>query len=45
VVDPRLRGGDVVVTIGAGDIFKLADALTEHRGEERPMAREGGGRR
>jgi UDP-N-acetylmuramate--alanine ligase len=24
---PRLREGDVLVTIGAGDIFKLADAL------------------
>jgi UDP-N-acetylmuramate--alanine ligase len=31
VVDPRLRGGDVVVTIGAGDIFKLADRLAEAR--------------
>ena len=26
---PRLRDGDLLVTIGAGDIFKLADALVE----------------
>jgi UDP-N-acetylmuramate--alanine ligase len=26
---PRLRSGDVLVTIGAGDIFRLADALVE----------------
>jgi UDP-N-acetylmuramate--alanine ligase len=24
---PRLREGDLLVTIGAGDIYKLADAL------------------
>ena len=26
---PRLRDGDLLVTIGAGDIFRLADALVE----------------
>jgi UDP-N-acetylmuramate--alanine ligase len=26
---PRLREGDVLITIGAGDVFKLADALVE----------------
>src|SRR5436190_882748 len=29
---PRLREGDVLVTIGAGDIFRLADALVDDRG-------------
>ena len=24
---PRLRAGDLLVTIGAGDIYRLADAL------------------
>jgi UDP-N-acetylmuramate--alanine ligase len=28
---PRLRDGDLLVTIGAGDIFRLADALVETR--------------
>jgi UDP-N-acetylmuramate--alanine ligase len=38
---PRLGEGDVLVTLGAGDIYKLADALIEHeprdggRGSER----------
>jgi len=27
---PRLREGDLLVTIGAGDIFRLAEALVEH---------------
>jgi UDP-N-acetylmuramate--alanine ligase len=32
---PRLREGDLLVTIGAGDIFKLAEALVEGgRGDE-----------
>jgi UDP-N-acetylmuramate--alanine ligase len=35
---PRLREGDLLVTIGAGDIFKLADALAED-GVERGAAR------
>jgi UDP-N-acetylmuramate--alanine ligase len=29
VLAPRLRDGDLLVTIGAGDIFQLADALAE----------------
>jgi UDP-N-acetylmuramate--alanine ligase len=29
VLSPRLRDGDVVLTIGAGDIHRLADALVE----------------
>jgi UDP-N-acetylmuramate--alanine ligase len=29
---PRLEGGDVLITIGAGDIYKLADALVEGGG-------------
>jgi UDP-N-acetylmuramate--alanine ligase len=29
VVDARLRDGDLLVTIGAGDVFRLADALVE----------------
>jgi len=29
VVDERLRDGDLVVTIGAGDVFRVADALVE----------------
>jgi UDP-N-acetylmuramate--alanine ligase len=28
-LSPQLRDGDLLVTIGAGDIFKLADALVE----------------
>jgi UDP-N-acetylmuramate--alanine ligase len=28
---PRLRDGDLLVTIGAGDIFRLADALVSER--------------
>jgi len=28
---PRLREGDLLVTIGAGDVFKLAEALVEER--------------
>jgi UDP-N-acetylmuramate--alanine ligase len=35
---PRLREGDLLVTIGAGDIFKLADALAQD-GVERGAAR------
>ena len=27
---PRLREGDLLVTIGAGDIYRLADALVDH---------------
>jgi len=34
---PRLREGDLLVTIGAGDIFKLADALAQD-GVERGAA-------
>jgi UDP-N-acetylmuramate--alanine ligase len=30
---PRLGDGDLLVTIGAGDIFKLAEALTDGGGE------------
>jgi UDP-N-acetylmuramate--alanine ligase len=30
---PRLRDGDVLVTIGAGDVYKLADALVRDRDE------------
>jgi hypothetical protein len=30
---PRLRRGDLLVTIGAGDIFRLAEALVEDGGE------------
>ena len=29
-LSPRLGDGDLVVTIGAGDIFELAEALVEH---------------
>jgi UDP-N-acetylmuramate--alanine ligase len=29
VIAPRLREGDLLVTIGAGDVFRLADALVE----------------
>ena len=29
VLVPRLRDGDLVVTLGAGDIFRLADALVQ----------------
>jgi UDP-N-acetylmuramate-alanine ligase len=29
---PRLGEGDVLVTLGAGDIFKLADALVKEGG-------------
>jgi hypothetical protein len=29
---PRLREGDLLITIGAGDIFKLAEALTADGG-------------
>jgi len=29
---PRLREGDLVITIGAGDIYKLADALVDGGG-------------
>jgi UDP-N-acetylmuramate--alanine ligase len=32
VLSPRLREGDVVVTLGAGDVFRLADALVEGDG-------------
>jgi UDP-N-acetylmuramate--alanine ligase len=28
---PQLREGDIIVTIGAGDVFRLADALIEAR--------------
>jgi UDP-N-acetylmuramate--alanine ligase len=35
---PRLRDGDLLVTIGAGDIFKLADALVAGASGERPAA-------
>jgi UDP-N-acetylmuramate--alanine ligase len=31
---PRLRAGDILVTIGAGDIFKLGEALVEDGGSE-----------
>ncbi len=31
---PRLREGDVLVTIGAGDIYELADALVDTPGDE-----------
>ena len=30
---PRLGEGDLLVTIGAGDIFELADALVEDGGQ------------
>jgi UDP-N-acetylmuramate--alanine ligase len=30
LVGPRLREGDLLVTIGAGDVFRLADALVEN---------------
>jgi UDP-N-acetylmuramate--alanine ligase len=30
---PRLREGDVLVTIGAGDVYRLADALVRARDE------------
>jgi UDP-N-acetylmuramate--alanine ligase len=29
VLDPRLRSGDLLVTVGAGDVFRVADALVE----------------
>jgi UDP-N-acetylmuramate--alanine ligase len=32
----RLREGDLLVTIGAGDVFLLADALVEHERGARP---------
>lgn len=31
---PRLGDGDILVTLGAGDVFRLADALVETDGEE-----------
>jgi UDP-N-acetylmuramate--alanine ligase len=36
VLAPRLRDGDLVVTIGAGDIFRLADALVDAPTMEAP---------
>jgi UDP-N-acetylmuramate--alanine ligase len=36
VLAPRLRDGDLVVTIGAGDVFRLADALVEAPAVEVP---------
>ena len=32
---PRLRDGDLLVTLGAGDIFRLAEALADDAGEQR----------
>jgi UDP-N-acetylmuramate-alanine ligase len=32
---PRLREGDLLITIGAGDIFKLAEALVSDGGKGR----------
>jgi UDP-N-acetylmuramate--alanine ligase len=40
---PRLGEGDLLVTIGAGDIYKLADALVDRAGDERPTAGDAGG--
>jgi len=37
VVDARLRDGDLAVTIGAGDVFKVAEALVD-----RPQSAVGG---
>jgi UDP-N-acetylmuramate--alanine ligase len=31
-LSPRLGPGDILVTIGAGDVFKLGEALVEDRG-------------
>jgi UDP-N-acetylmuramate--alanine ligase len=31
---PRLREGDLLITIGAGDIYRLAEALVNGGGEE-----------
>jgi hypothetical protein len=39
VLDPRLRDGDLLVTIGAGDVFRLAEALVAAP----PPGAEGGG--
>jgi UDP-N-acetylmuramate--alanine ligase len=33
-IEPRLEPGSVLVTIGAGDVFKLGEALVERGGEE-----------
>lgn len=38
-LEPRIRPGDVVVTVGAGDVFSLADALVGGGGE--PPAEKG----
>ena len=32
-VEPRLEAGAVLVTIGAGDVFKLGETLVEDGGE------------
>jgi UDP-N-acetylmuramate--alanine ligase len=40
---PRLGEGDVLITIGAGDIFKLADALVDGGGDARARRRRSRG--
>ena len=34
-IDSKLGAGDVVVTLGAGDVFKVAEGLVEHLGGKR----------
>ena len=33
-LEPRLEPGSVLITIGAGDVFKLGEAMVEGGGEE-----------
>ena len=46
ILEEDVRAGDLVLTIGAGDIWKVADELVvrlRRRAAERPRAREGAG--
>jgi len=46
ILEEHVRAGDLVLTIGAGDIWKVADELVvrlRRRAAERPRAREGVG--
>ncbi len=44
-LSPRLGEGDVLVTIGAGDVFKLAEALVRRGGPRQGAGTDGGGPR